>query len=185
METYTAVAALCRTVASISTSYDTNNTGVTARYLPSVSSGSTFQLELTADPMTIPTQGGGYPIQHLRQVRVRFAVPAGTSFVSATLSGGSNLGSGTPTVTESGGIVTLLVPGNLTPGTVATLPTVTLTLTATAAPGSTIDARLYGNSYDNWSIAFIAKVKVGFLSIDGNAQCYDPANPQLAAINVT
>jgi dehydratase len=149
-----------------------------------VAAGSTFQLKLTADPIVVPTEGGGYPISYLRNVRVRFAVPAGTSYVGATLEGGSNLGSGTPTVTQSGGIVTLTVPGNLAPGTTAVLPTVIATFQATGATGTTILSRLHGNSYDNFSIAFIARITNVplFGSLDATTQCYSPANPLLATI---
>jgi len=160
---------------------------VTAEYLENVASGDSFQVKLTADPMNVPTSGGGYPIQYLRNVRVRFAVPAGTTYVGATLSGGANLGSGTPTVGHSGGIITLTVPGNLAAGTTATLPTVTVTLQATGAPGSQITSSLYGSSYDAWSIAFVARVTNVplFGSLDANSQCYAATNPVLATVNVT
>jgi len=177
----------CRATASISTSYNDLNTGVTTEYPEQVAVGESFEVKLTANPIVVPTEGGGYPISYLRNVRVRFAVPAGTSFVGATSSGGANLGSGTPTVTQSGGIVTLTVPGDLAPGTTAVLPTITATLQATGAPGTTIAPRLFGNSYDNFSIAFVARVtNVPFLgAVNANTQCYSPANPVLATITIS
>jgi dehydratase len=175
----------CRTQASISTSYNTLENGVTALVAPTVTAGANFPVTLTPDPIEVPTSGGGYPIRNLNTVRVRFAVPAGATFVSATLSGGANLGTGTPTVSHSGGIVTLAVPGQLAPGTTAILPTVTVTLNASGAPGTVLAARFAGNSYDNPSIQFTAVVGVPILgNISGTTKCFSPVNPVVATTTI-
>jgi dehydratase len=153
---------------------------------PTVAAGSDFQVTLTPDPIQVPTEGGGYPIRNLNTVRVRFGVPAGATFVSATLSGGSNLGTGTPTVSHAGGIVTLSVPGQLAPGSTAVLPAVTVTLNASGASGTVLDARFSGNSYDNPSIQFTAVVGVPFLgNISGTSKCFSPINPVVATTTIS
>jgi dehydratase len=176
----------CRTQASISTSYNTLQNGVTALVAPSVAAGSNFQVTLTPDPIEVPTEGGGYPIRNLNTVRVRFNVPTGATFVSASLSGGSNLGTGTPTVTQASGVVTLSVPGQLAPGTTAVLPTVTVTLNASGAPGTVLNAQFSGSSYDSPSIQFNAVVGVPILgNITGTTKCYSPANPVVASTTIS
>jgi len=133
-------------------------------------------VKITPDPMTIPTSASGYTLNNINTVKIRFPVPTGSTFVSATLSGASNVGSGTPTVAQSGGVITLTVPGNLNAGTVATLPTVTLTLKATGAVGTSINTILAGNSYANPGITFTVRVAVLF-GIDVPTNCYVSPSP--------
>ena len=89
---YTPVAMSCFTSAAGQSSYDTNNTGATVFAPRSVAAGADFVVEITPDPVQVPTSGGGYSIGSLTNLKVSLAVPAGATFVSATLSGGSNLG---------------------------------------------------------------------------------------------
>src|SRR5205823_2291501 len=124
----------------------------------SVAQNGNFTVKLTPDPMPIPTTGGGQQIQNLNQLKIKFPVPAGSSFVSATLSGGSNIGSGTPTVTQASGVVTLTVPGPLAAGTTATLPSATVTMKATGASGTVLNTILFGNSYTNPGITFNVQI---------------------------
>jgi dehydratase len=112
-------------------------------------------------------------------------LPPGTSFVGATLSGGSGLGTGTPTVSSSGGVVTLLVPGLLAPGSSAVLPTVTAILQATGTPGTVLHARLSGTGYADPAITFTAVVRVLFFDVEGPTYCYAPTNPVLASTTIT
>jgi len=161
------------------------SSGVTALAPGSVPQGSNFTVKLTADPIEVPTSGGGYPINRLSNVKIRFLVPPGASFVSASLSGGSNLGSGTPTVTASGNVVTLTVPGPLAPGSTAVLPTVTATLKATGSAGTVLPAQLAGSSYSDPSISFTANLTVVFFSVDAPTNCYAPTNPVLASTTIS
>ncbi|MFM7064956.1 MAG: hypothetical protein ACKO04_15945, partial [Actinomycetes bacterium] len=179
----TALEATCSAVALGQTSYNALSTGVTAFIPPSVAPGQDFQVELTADPIVVPTTGGGYPIQKLANVQIRFDLPAGATFKSATLSGGANIGTGIPTVSVSGSLIILKVPGNLAPGTTATLPKVTATLTATGAVGTSLPQKLHGTSYGDWGIFFAATVTniPLFGSTTANTNCYANPNPVLGA----
>ncbi len=138
-------------------------------------------MKLTADPVVVPTTGGGYSISYLKSLTVKFAIPAGSTFVSASYSGGSNLGAGTVAVTASSSIVTLSVPGNLAGGSTAVLPEVTINLQATGASGTALNAQLYGSSYSSFSIGFTARVTGVplFGSVDAVTKCYAPVNPIL------
>jgi dehydratase len=161
------------------------SSGVTALAPATAASGSNFAVQLTADPIDVPTEAGGYAIKRLSNVKIRFQVPAGASFVGATLSGGSNLGSGTPTVSASGSVVTMTIPGPLAPGTTAVLPTVTATLKATGTAGTVLRAQLAGSSYSSPSISFTATVRVLFFDTDAPTNCYAPTNPILASTTIS
>jgi dehydratase len=156
---------------------------VTALIPPTAAAGQDFQVELTADPIVVPTSGGGYPIQKLANVQIRFDLPAGATYKSATLSGGANLGTGVPTVSLSGSLIILKVPGNLAPGTTAILPKVTVTLTATGAAGTSLPQRLHGTSYGDWGIFFAATVSniPLFGTATANTNCYASPNQSLGA----
>lgn len=182
---HTAVALECRASAAGQTSYNQMDSGVTAQAPATVAAGANFTATLTADAIDVPTTGGGYPIKRLTSLKIRFQVPAGASFVSAALSGGSNLGNGTPTVAASGNVVTLTVPGNLAPGTTAVLPTVTATLKATGPAGTVLPAQLSGTGYADPAITFTATVSGPFgIEISAPTNCYAPANPVLATTTV-
>jgi PKD repeat protein len=184
---YTPVAKTCKTTASGQTRYNANPTGATVLAPASVAQGSTFQVELTPDPMSVPTSGEGYPISWVANVYIRFGIPAGTSFVSATLSGGANLGSGTPTVAQSGGKIVLSVPGQLSPGISAVFPKITVTLQATGASGSTATLKYAGTSYGDPSMSFQTRVtNVPVLgSVVSSSNCFpDSPNPVLGTIAI-
>ena len=152
-----------------------------------VAAGSTFQIELTPDPMNVPTSGEGYPISWIANVKVRFAIPAGTTFVSAAPSGGSNLGTGTPTAVLNGDYVLLTVPGTLAPGVTAVLPKVTVTLHATGASGASIQTRFGGASYGDPSLNFQTRVTgIPLLgSVTSTSNCYAPVNPVLSTTTIS
>jgi PKD repeat protein len=182
----TAVAMTCSTSAAGQTSIDANATGASVLAPATVAAGSQFQVELTPDPMSVPTSGGGYPIGFISNVRYSYVVPAGATFVGATVSGGSNLGSGTPSVALNAGKVTLTVPGNLAAGTTANFPTVTATFTATGAAGSTIETRYAGSSYNDPGLIFQTRVNnVPLLgSVTSTSNCYAPVNPVLSTTTI-
>jgi len=182
----TAIAATCQGSAVGQTQTSALSTGVAILVPPTATQGSTFQAKLTADPIIVPTTGGGYAISNLNTVKVRFDVPAGATFVSASLSGGSNLGSGVPSVALSGSQVVLSIPGNLAPGTTATLPTVTATFTASGAVNTALPWKLSGTSYGSPGITFTARVSgVPLLgSINVATSCYGSPNPVLATTTI-
>ncbi len=181
---YTPIAMSCRTPNPIgSASIDAFDNGVTTNAPSSVAAGSNFQVEMTADPIEVPTSGGGQTILHLTNVKIRFDIPANSSFVSATVAGGSNLGAGTPTVAQVGNQIVLTVPGQLAAGTTANLPTVTATLQATGAPGSTIETQMSGTGYSDPGITWTTTIQL--FGITANSSCYAPVNPVLSTTDIT
>ena len=184
---HTAVATTCESTAAGQTRYNANPTGATVLAPAGVAQGSTFQVELTPDPMVVPTSGDGYPISWIANVAIRFGIPAGTTLVGATLSGGSNLGTGTVTVAQSGAKIVLAVPGQLPAGTTAVFPKIIATFQATGSAGSTIDTRFSGTSYGDPSMTFQTQVSgVPVLgTVLSTSNCFpDAPNPTLSTTSI-
>jgi dehydratase len=146
-----------------------------------VTAGATFQVTLAPDPMTVPPEAGGYAVDKLTKLALKVPVPQGSTYQSATLTGGSGLGNGTPTVTQSGGVVTIGIPGPIAGGATFQLPALHLTLTASGAAGTTVESKVSGASYDDPGLTFIATVKVGIFPIDVPTSCFPNPSPVLTS----
>jgi len=136
--------------------------------------------------MSVPTSGGGYPISWIANVNYRFAIPAGTTFVGANLSGGSNLGTGTPSVAVTGGKLVLSVPGQLAAGTTANFPKITATFQVTGSAGSAIQTQYAGTSYGDPALTFQTRVNnIPLLgSVTSTSNCYAQTNPILSTTGI-
>ena len=132
--------------------------------------------------MVIPTSAGGQDIQNLTQVKIKIPVPAGSAFSAASLSGGSNIGSGTPSIAQSGGFVTLTVPGPLATGSTAILPTVNLSLVASGVVGTQLNTILAGNSYANPGITFT--VKIVLFGVTVPTSCFVNPSPTFSTTTI-
>jgi dehydratase len=151
----------------------------------SVAPGSDFDVTLEPQPTTVPATANGFPVNFLKDLQLRTPVPAGTTLRGVTLSGGSNLGTGIPTVAEANGIVTLTVPGPLLGGTDIQEPAIHLALTATAAAGAAITTSLAGSSYTDPGLSYTANVQTVFGAFDVPATCFATPNVVLTTTTVT
>jgi dehydratase len=149
-----------------------------------VTAGQIFEVTLAPDELTVPSDAGGNKVNNLRNLALKVAVPAGATFQSATLSGGTNLGSGTPTVSQADGVVTVTVPGPLASGAQVQLPALHLTLTASGAPDTTIETRLVGASYDDPGLTFTANVKAGFINVNVPTTCFANPSPTFTSTRI-
>jgi dehydratase len=149
-----------------------------------VASGGAFQVTLATDPITVPGEAGGYRVDRLRDLDLRVPVPQGSTFQSATLTGGSNLGPGVPDVFQSEGIVTVRIPGPIPGGATFQPPALHLTLTASGDPGTTINTRLAGTGYADPGLTFTATVQIGFLTLDVPAACFPNPSPTLTSTTI-
>ncbi|MEV6596280.1 cyclodehydratase [Actinoplanes sp. NPDC051346] len=153
------------------------STSIQADGPATVEAGADFDLTLAPDSMTAPSTAGGFTVNNLRTLVLRVAVSPGASVQSATLSGGVNIGSGTPTVAHTTDLVTATVPGPIGGGTTFQLPTLHLRLTATGAAGTAIVTTLAGTSYADPSLTFTANVRLGPLSVNVPTSCYPTPSP--------
>ncbi len=163
----------------------TLSTSIQADAPETVAAGGTFEATLAPDPMTVPTTAGGYSVNNLRGLLLKVPVPQGATVDAATLTGGSNLGTDTPTVSQADGVVTVTVPGPLAGGATFQLPALHLTLTATGAAGTTIDTRLAGTGYDDPGLTFTANVKVGFFPVNVPTSCFANPSPTFTSTTIS
>jgi dehydratase len=162
----------------------TLDTSMEADAPATVAPGANFEVTLAPAAMTIPGTSGNYTVNNLTNMTLKVPVPANTTYVSSTLVGGSNTGSGTPTVTEANNVVTVTVPGPMAGGSTVQLPALHLTLTASGAAGSTITTTLAGTSYTDPGLTFTANVKVTVISVDVPAACYGNPAPTFTTTTI-
>lgn len=119
-------------------------TGVPTQSLP----GKSFDLAISDPGETLPVTLQGYPVTGESDLSVAYPVPAGATLVSASLSGGSNVGTGA-TVTEVADSsvagqtdIVETVPGPILAGQTFSLPTINLTVTASTTVGTIISTNL-------------------------------------------
>ncbi len=115
-------------------------TGAPSQALP----GATYTISYVDQGETVPTTALGNPVTNVTSLRLALPVPAGATFQSVTLSGGTNVGTGAA-VSEvadasspSGEDVVETVPGPIAAGQAFTLPTIALTVTASTTVGTVI-----------------------------------------------
>lgn len=166
------------------TSTGTLSVPLTTTAPSSVAAGGAVTDVLAPGAITLPTSVGSYTLKQIQGINLEVPVPANSTYVSASLSGGSNLGSGTPSVSESNGVVTATVPGPIAGGTTFTLPTLTINLTA-GSSGSSIQLQLAGSSYSDPGLTFTAVVTVFGFDVDANAVGYPNPNPVLATTTIS
>jgi dehydratase len=145
-----------------------------------VTAGGALSVTLSVGSITVPTSADGYTVKQINGISLEVPVPANSTYDSASLSGGSGYGSGTPSVSESGNVLTISVPGPISAGTTFTLPTLTLGLTAGAA-GQSIDTTLSGSSYSSPGLKFTAVLSVIGISINASAVGYPSPDPTLTS----
>ncbi len=155
---------------------------------PSATPGSRFTISASTDPMSLPaTQDsdvGTVTLNKFSDFVLRLPVPANSTFVSAALSGGSNVGPGTPTAVQSGGTLVVTVPGPVNGGTTFQFPTVEVTLDAGSTLGSTIEPRLGGTSHADPGLTFSINATIPFLgNADMPVTCFP--TPPVPALSVT
>ncbi|HEY3503628.1 MAG TPA: cyclodehydratase [Actinocatenispora sp.] len=159
----------------------TLNQDVDATAPATAAPGSAVSVVVDPAPNTVPTSASGYAVKDIKDVKILLPVPVNASYVSASVSGGSNLG-GTPTVGLDGTDVVLSVPGPIAGGSAFELPTITLDLTA-GASGS-LDVRLGGTSYDDPGLTFTADVVVLGIPVGAAAVGYPDPNPTLSTTTI-
>jgi dehydratase len=156
---------------------------VTGTAPATVAPDSALAVQLAVGSITVPTSADGYTVEQISGIALKIPVPADSTYDSASLSGGSNLGSGTPSVSESGGVVTISVPNTIKAGTTFTLPTLTLNLTS-GASGS-INTALAGTSFSDPGLTFTAEISIIGIGVSGSAVGYPTTSPTLTSTSIS
>jgi dehydratase len=146
-----------------------------------VAPGGALAVTIDPGPNTVPASGGGRTIQEINTMALKLPIPANSTFVSASLSGGAGLGTTPPTIGKVGNDVVLNVKGPLKGGASFELPTVTINLKA--GTSGTIETKLGGTSYDAPGLTFNAVVVVIF-PITAPAKAFPDPNPVLTSTTI-
>ncbi|AHH95046.1 cyclase [Kutzneria viridogrisea] len=147
-----------------------------------VAAGGALTIELAPTTNTVPGSAGGYTVNSVKNLSLIVPIPANSTYVSASLSGGSGLGSTPPTVSVVGKNVVASVPGPIKGGASFQLPKLTLNLTAGST--GTIDSTLAGTSYTDPGLTFTATISVIGFPVDAPTTCYPSPSPKLTSTTI-
>jgi len=141
----------CRVQTPIGDQFTTQTIEFNTTAPNNVYQGSNFTINATvpADPAGLPGTVSGQSINHYKNFYLKVPIPANSTYVNVSLSGGFGLGPGTPTVSHSGGVVTVNIPGPIPPNQPYQFPTVNLTLNASGPVLSNIQPKIGGTSFSN------------------------------------
>ena len=148
-----------------------------------VAVGDEFSISISSAPATVPSTASGLTVNSVRSFRSYYTVPAHTSLVSATVSGGDGLGSAEPVVSVSGSTVLVTLDATIPGGATYTMPTLTLNLQATEE--GTVETKLGGTSYADPGLWFITQVDFLGSGLDAWTSCFPSPNPVLATTTIT
>src|SRR4051794_7128364 len=147
-----------------------------------VAPGGALDVVVDPAPSTVPTEVSGFEVKEVKGFSLKDPVPANSTLTGVDLTGGSGLGDTPPAWLESGGGVTVTWAGPLPGGSTFEIPTVTAHLTA-GASGS-IDANLYGTSYDDAGLTFTTVVSSFLGDISAPTSCFPNPNPILTTTTI-
>lgn len=156
----------------------TQHTEVTAP--ATVAPGGELTVVVDPAPNTIPTTVNGNTVRRVQTLALKIPIPANSTYVSATLTGGSNVG--TTGITVSGGIATLTASGPMNGGATFELPTITVRLQA--AQSGSIQTRLHGTGYSDPGLTFTAVVASFLGNINVPTRCYPNPNPVITTTTI-
>lgn len=177
-----AVTFLCRASAFGQTKDFTFNQPVDAAAPAQAAAGSALAVALSPAANTVPANAGNYPVNYIKDIALTVPTPTNSSYVSAALSGGRNLG-GKPSVSSDANTTVVHTPGPINGGSQFQLPTLTLKLTA-GGPGR-IESRVGGTGYSDPGLTFTANVHASFFDVDVPVSCYPSPNPTLTVTTVS
>lgn len=177
----TAIVYDCQARTPLGTQNITLNQTVDAAAPATVAPGGAFDLVVDSAPNQVPTSAAGNTVRNVNTFTLKVPVPSNATLTGVTLSGGSNLG-GTPTWSQSAGVVTVKFPGPIAGGATFELPTITARLTA--GPSGAINSTLYGTSYSNAGLTFTTVVATFLGNISVPTSCFPNPNPVLTTTTI-
>jgi dehydratase len=147
-----------------------------------VAPGGAFDVVVDTAPSEVPAEAAGFTVKNVHTFTLKVPVPTNATLTGVDLTGGANLG-GTPTWSQSGGVVTVRFPGPIAGGSTFELPTVTAHLTA--GTSGVIESTMYGTSHDNPGLTFTTVVSWFLGEITAPTSCFPNPNPVLTSTTIT
>lgn len=165
----------CRADSPLGEKFTTLTQTVDVTAPATVAPGGALDVVIDPAPTTIPSEVEGNTVKEIKGIALKAPIPANSTYVSADLSGGSNIGPVPPEITVADGVGTVSIAGPIAGGSTAEFPTVTIHLTAGAS--GTIESRLYGTSYDDPGLTFTAVVGSIIGDVDVPVACFPNPSP--------
>ena len=150
---------------------------VDAKAPATVPPNTRFTIAVDLKPGSLPGEVKGFQLKEVRDLSLRVPIPANSSYVSAKLTGGSGLNS-TPTVHLDRGVAVVKVAGPIPGGANYQLPSLSVRLKS-GRPGTVIETKLEGTSYDDPGLTLQGKIIWKFVTITSPVSCYPDPNPAL------
>jgi dehydratase len=147
-----------------------------------VAPGETFTAVVTPQPNQVPSVVSGLPLLEVNSLSLTIPVPANTTLVSASLSGGSGLG-GEPVLTQSPTALVISVPSAIAGGADYQLPTVTMELVA--GTEGTVDVRVGGTSLTDPGLTLTAVADFLGSRIQAPTVCFPNPSPVLSTTTIS
>ncbi|MDS0136422.1 MULTISPECIES: cyclase [unclassified Amycolatopsis] len=140
-----------------------------------VAPGGAFDVVIDPAPNTVPGTVSGNKVKNINTFALKIPIPANSSYVGATLAGGSGLGSTPPAISVANGVATLSFPGPIAGGATFELPTVTAHLKA--GQSGTIQTKLGGTSYTDPGLTFKAVASTIIGDLTAPTACFPNPSP--------
>jgi dehydratase len=147
-----------------------------------VAPGGDLTVTISSAPATVPTTASGLTVRSVRSFRSYYTIPENTTLVSASLSGGSDLGA-EPVLTVEGNKITVTLDAEIPAGSTYQMPALTLNLTA--GQEGTIEVKLGGTSYADPGLFFITQLDFLGMGLDAWTSCFPNPSPVLATTTIT
>lgn len=156
-------------------------TSVTGTAPGSVTAGSPVAITIAPGSSTVPTTPvTGVTVVSISNMKMLIPVPANSTYVSSSASGGTHPG----TTALVGSNVELTVPGPIPGGSTYTPPAVTINVKASAA--GSITSKYAGTSYASPGMTFTTTLKPAIGSnFNAATACYPNPSPTLTTTTVT
>ena len=146
-----------------------------------VAPGETFTATVTPQPNQVPSVVSGLPLLEIRTIALTIPIPANSTLVSASLSGGSGLG-GEPVLTQTETSLVISVPSAIAGGADYQLPAVTMELVA-GSEGA-VDVRVGGTSLTDPGLTLTAVADFLGTPIEAPTVCFPDPNPLLVSTTI-
>lgn len=142
--------------------------------------GGALTITLAPGVNTVPTKAGAFDIKSVKNLTLAVPIPANSTLVSFSLSGGSGIG--TASAAQVGNNIVTSVTGPINGGAQFQLPALTLNLTAGSS--GAITSTLAGTSYTDAGLKFTTTVSVLGFPVDAPTACYPNPAPTLTSTTI-
>ncbi|PXX71641.1 dehydratase [Nocardia tenerifensis] len=133
--------------------------------------GSAVAIKLVPGQGQIPSDQGGYKINYVRDLTLTAPFPANSTFVSASLSGGTVRA----TIDTGSGKAVIKVTDRLPGGSTFTLPTIGVNVKA--GNSGSITTTLSGTSYTDPGLTMVVNAQAGPFPVNVPVSCYPSPAP--------